>query len=307
MGDYVLEIENLTKRYKKYTVLEQVSLRCKRGHVYGLIGVNGAGKSTLMKCITGLSFQTEGTIRLFGQSVSAKKKTYLTRIGCMIESPAIDVNLTAKENIKAQRLLLGIPNETLDDELLEIVGLGYTGKKKARDFSLGMKQRLGIALALVASPELLILDEPINGLDPIGVVEIRQLLRRLCVEREMTIIVSSHNLPELYQTATDYIFIHQGKLVKELTLAELDNVCKQAIVIRTENPALCVSVLEDVLRLTEFKVLQDGTIKLFEGLDRLGEISTALVQNGAVLTFFGIQGDTLENYFLSIIGGEQHV
>lgn len=299
MNSTILQVNNITKSYKKHTVLDQISFSCKRGHIYGLIGVNGAGKSTLMKCIAGISFPTEGTIQFPNNKA--------TKMGCMIEAPALDLSLTAKENLKTQRLLLGIPNEEIEDELLETVGLTQTGNKKAKDFSLGMKQRLGIALALVASPELLILDEPINGLDPIGVVEIRQLLKKLCVEREMTIIVSSHNLPELYQTATDYFIIHKGKLVKELTLEQLDEACKQAIVIRSQDPALLTNVLEEKLQLTEFKVLRDGTVKLYEGLDRLGEISTTLVQNGIVLTFYGIQGDTLENYFLTCIGGEAHV
>lgn len=294
----ILKVENMTKRYKKHTVLDNISFSCERGKIYGLIGVNGAGKSTLMKCLTGISFPTEGKIqfRLGGR----------TSIGCMIESPALDFNLSAQQNLKAHRLLLGIPNEEMESELLEIVGLTQAGNKKAKDFSLGMKQRLGIALALMANPELLILDEPINGLDPIGVVEIRQLLKKLCAEREMTIIVSSHNLPELYQTATDYFIIHKGKLVKELTLEQLDEACKHAILIRSENPALCANVLEQQ-GFTEFKVLPDGTVKLYEGLDRLGEISTTLVQQGVVLTFFGIQGDTLENYFLTSIGGEANV
>lgn len=294
----ILKVENMTKRYKKHTVLDNISFSCERGKIYGLIGVNGAGKSTLMKCLTGISFPTEGKIQfpLGGR----------TSIGCMIEAPALDFNLSAQQNLKAHRLLLGIPNEEMESELLEIVGLTQAGNKKAKDFSLGMKQRLGIALALMANPELLILDEPINGLDPIGVVEIRQLLKKLCAEREMTIIVSSHNLPELYQTATDYFIIHKGKLVKELTLEQLDEACKHAILIRSENPALCANVLEQQ-GFTEFKVLPDGTVKLYEGLDRLGEISTTLVQQGVVLTFFGIQGDTLENYFLTSIGGEANV
>lgn len=294
----ILKVENMTKRYKKHMVLDNISFSCERGKIYGLIGVNGAGKSTLMKCITGINFPTEGKIQ-FPQGDR-------TSIGCMIEAPALDFNLSAQQNLKAHRLLLGIPNEEIESELLEIVGLTQAANKKAKDFSLGMKQRLGIALALMASPELLILDEPINGLDPIGVVEVRQLLKKLCAEREMTIIVSSHNLPELYQTATDYFIIHKGKLVKELTLEQLDEACKHAILIRSENPALCANVLEQQ-GFTEFKVLPDGTVKLYEGLDRLGEISTTLVQQGVVLTFFGIQGDTLENYFLTSIGGEANV
>ncbi|MER1999509.1 MAG: ATP-binding cassette domain-containing protein [Lysinibacillus sp.] len=297
MQKTILKTENITKRYKKHTVLHNVSITCEKGKIYGLIGVNGAGKSTLMKCIAGLTFPTAGVIT-FREN---------TRVGCMIEAPAIDLNLTAKENLRAQRYLLGIPNASVEQELLETVGLTQAGNKKAKNFSLGMKQRLGIALALLPNPELLILDEPINGLDPIGVVEIRQLLKKLCTEREMTIIVSSHNLPELYQTATDYFIIHKGRLVKELTLEQLDEACKQAIVIRSTDTAQTVSVLEEQLGLTDYKVMPDGAVKIYEGLDHLADISKQLVTSGVGLTFFGVQGDTLENYFLTLIGGEQHV
>ncbi|WP_336045915.1 ATP-binding cassette domain-containing protein [Solibacillus ferritrahens] len=297
MNTTILKAENITKCYKQQTVLDNVSITCEKGKIYGLIGVNGAGKSTLMKCIVGLTFPTAGVITFEPN----------TRVGCMIEAPAIDLSLSAKDNLKAQRLLLGIPNANVESELLETVGLTNAGTKKAKDFSLGMKQRLGIALALLPNPELLILDEPINGLDPIGVVEIRRLLKKLCTEREMTIIVSSHNLPELYQTATDYFIIHQGRLVKKLTLEQLDEACKQAIVIRSTNTVLTVNVLEQQLDVTNFKVMPDESVKVYEGLDRLAEISTKLVENGVGLTFYGIQGDTLENYFLSLIGGGQHV
>ncbi|MFF5995127.1 ABC transporter ATP-binding protein [Lysinibacillus sp. KU-BSD001] len=307
MNNPILKTTNLSKAFKKHQVLDHVSIECKQGRIYGLIGVNGAGKTTLMKCITGFSFPSSGSVMLFGENNQKKMQQERTRIGCMIESPAIEPNMTAKENLTFQRLLRGIPNEEIEQELLETVGLAQINKKKAKDFSLGMKQRLGIAIALLSNPELLILDEPVNGLDPIGVVEIRQLLKRLCEERQLTILISSHNLPELYQTATDYIFIHQGKVVKQITLDQLDEACRQYIRIECENPAHCASVLESKLQTTNFKVMPNGMIKLYDCLQQLGHISTTLVHEGVILTAFNLQGDTLENYFLALIGGEQHV
>lgn len=292
----ILEVQQLSKAFKKHQVLDDISFTIKKGRIYGLIGVNGAGKSTLMKCITGLSYPSAGSIKL-----------HHANIGCMIEAPAIEPAMTAKENLTFQRYLRGIPNEELEDQLLQTVGLQDAHHKKAKDFSLGMKQRLGIAIALLSNPELLILDEPVNGLDPIGVVEMRNLFKKLCDERGMTMIISSHNLPELYQTATDYLILHKGKLIKQLTIEQLDEACRQYILIDCDNPAHCSSVLETVLKFSNFKVLPSGVIKLYEGLTTIGHISTTLVQHGVVLTKYGLQGDTLENYFLSLIGGEVHV
>lgn len=307
MGETILKTNQLTKIYKKQRVLHDVSIELKEGRIYGLIGENGAGKSTLMKIISGISFPTEGSFELFGKSSNKEIQQQRKRIASMIEQPAINPDMTAKGNLKYHRYMRGIPNEELEDEILQLVGLMGTNNKKAKHFSLGMKQRLGIAIALLTNPELLILDEPVNGLDPQGVVEIRQLLTRLCEERQMTILISSHNLPELYLTTTDYIIIHKGKIMKQMTQQQLDEECRHYICIGCTAPEQCVHVLEAVLKTQNFQVMPNKTIKLYDFLEDLGDVSTALFENGITLTEFSLQGDTLENYFLTLIGGEQHV
>ncbi|OAB41936.1 ABC transporter ATP-binding protein [Paenibacillus glacialis] len=307
MIEHVLKTNNLTKIYHGVNVLHNVSLTLEAGRIYGLIGQNGAGKTTLMRLVTGLSFPTSGSIELFGHKGESNLQTERKRLGSMIEYPSLTLSMTAKENLKLHRIMRGIPNKEVEDELLKLVGLADTGKKKVKNFSLGMKQRLGIAIALLSSPELLILDEPINGLDPLGVVEIRNLLKKLCEERQMTILISSHNLPELYQTATDYIIVHKGELKQALTLEQLDECCKQHILIRCNEPEKLVSVLEMEFDTTNYKVMPDKTVKLYDYLDQKERVSRVLYENGIVVTNLSNEGETLENYFISIIGGDQNV
>ncbi len=306
MKNYVLKTNNLTKRYNGVDVLQGVSVTLEAGKIYGLIGQNGAGKTTLMRIASGLAFPTNGSIELFGQTDSTSLQLQRKRIGCMIEYPSLIPYMSAKENLKYHRIIQGIPNKDIEQELLNMVGLGNTGKKQAKNFSLGMKQRLGIAIALLGDPELLILDEPINGLDPLGVVEIRNLIYKLCEERHMTILISSHNLPELYQVATDYIIIHHGIIKKSITQAELDESCKHHILIGCDQPEKLVSVLELQLNTTNYKVMPDKTVKLYDYLDDRETVARALFDNGIVITEFSIQGDTLENYFISVIGGDRN-
>ncbi len=305
MKDYVLKTNNITKRFRSFTALENVSIELEAGKIYGLIGQNGAGKTTLMRIIAGLSFPTSGKLELFGHKGEKELQSELRRIGSLIEYPSLNGNMTAKENIKLHRIMKGIPDAKIDEELLELVGLKDTGKKKAKDFSLGMRQRLGIAIALLGNPELLILDEPVNGLDPLGVVEIRTLIKKMCEERQMTILISSHNLPELYQTATDYIIIDQGYVKKILTLEELDECCKHHISIICSKPEQLLQVLEMKLHTVNFKVMPDRSVKLYDYLDDMEPVIKTLFENGIFPTKFVAQGDTLENYFLSVIGGGQ--
>lgn len=299
-SEAIIQIEQLTKTYKRKNVLEDITLNLEKGKIYGLIGMNGAGKTTLMKCLLNMTTPSSGKITLFNG------KDTLKRIGMMIEAPAFFEQMSAKQNLEYYRKLKGIPNPSRIEEVLQLVGLENVDHKKTKDFSLGMKQRLGIAIALLSKPELLILDEPINGLDPKGIVSIRHLFKSLVEEHDMTILLSSHNLPELYQTATDYIFIHNGKLVKQLTLAKLEEACRQYIVIECENPAKAVTILEQQFDFTNYKLMPNGQIRLFDGIDQLADISTKLVQQGLRLTRFGLEGETLENYFLALVGGEQH-
>lgn len=306
MKEYILKTNNLTKSYNGVNVLDNVSLALKEGRIYGLIGRNGAGKTTFMRIAAGLAFPTGGDVELFGKKGDKLLESQRKRIGCMIEYPGFIPYMSAQENLRYYRTIKGIPSTTVEQELLELVGLENTGKKKAKNFSLGMKQRLGIAIALLGEPELLILDEPINGLDPLGVVEIRNLLNRLCDERDMTILISSHNLPELYQVATDYIIMHKGIVKQSVTLAELEENCKHHILIECDQPEKLVSVLEVQLGTTNYKVMPDKKIKLYDYLDNREAAARAIFDNGILVTEFSIQGDTLENYFISVIGGEQN-
>lgn len=306
MKEYVLKTDNLTKNYHGVDVLENVTITLEAGKIYGLIGRNGAGKTTLMRLVSGLTFPTDGKVELFGQSDGKIMQSERKRIGCMIEYPSIIPYLSAEENLTYYRITKGVPSKTIVSELLELVGLNETGKKKAKNFSLGMKQRLGIAIALLGDPELLILDEPINGLDPIGVVEIRNLLNRLCEERQMTILISSHNLPELNQVATDYIIIHKGRIKKLITLEELDESCKHHILIECNQPEKLVSVLEMKLGTTNYKVMPDKLVKLYDYLDNKELVAQAIFDDGIVVTNFSIEGDTLEDYFISLIGGDSN-
>lgn len=306
MKEHVLVVNNITKSYHGVKALQDVSVTLDAGRIYGLIGQNGAGKSTLMRIIAGHSFPTSGSIKLFEHTGEKALQIERKRLGCMIEYPSLTPNMTAKENLRLHRIMRGIPNKEIEDELLILVGLSDTGKKKAKNFSLGMKQRLGIAIALLGNPEFLILDEPINGLDPLGVVEIRNLLKKLCEERHMTILISSHNLPELYQTATDYIIIHKGQIKQTLTLSELEERSRHHILIECDQPEKLVSVIEMNLNTTNYKVMPDKSVKLYDYIDDKKAVAKAIFQNGIIVTNFSIAGDTLENFFISVIGGEKN-
>ena len=301
MSNVILRTENISKTYGKHRVLNNVSITLESGRIYGLIGVNGAGKTTLMRQILGLSVPDSGEIELFGKrgsETSSERK----RLGCLIEAPGLVTNLTAAQNLHLHRIMHGIAGKEIEPQLLEMVGLANTGKKKARDFSLGMKQRLGIAIAMLNNPELIILDEPINGLDPIGVVEIRELIKKLCEERGITILISSHNLPELYQCATDYIIIDNGEIKQEISLEELEEKCRHYLLIETNDKEKLSVVLETELGTKNFKVMPDGSVQLYDFTDEKDRVADVLFQNGVRTTEFSLKGDTLENYFISVVG-----
>jgi ABC-2 type transport system ATP-binding protein len=307
MIKYILKTDRLTKNYHGVNALKDVSVTLETGKIYGLIGQNGAGKTTLMRLVAGLSFPSSGSLELFGHTGEKALQMERKRLGAMIEYPSIIPNMTAKENLKLHRIMRGIPDKEVEDEMLELVGLTDTGKKKAKNFSLGMKQRLGIAVALLGNPELLILDEPINGLDPLGVVEIRKLLKKLCEEQQITILISSHNLPELYQTATDYIIIHKGEIKETLTLEELEECCKHHLLISCAEPEKLVSVLEMKLNTQNYKVMPNKTVKLYDYLSEKERVARVLYENGIMVTNLSKEGDTLEDYFISVVGGGKNV
>lgn len=306
MSEKILSLNNVSKSFGHYKALKNINIELEKGKIYGLIGKNGAGKTTMMRMIAGLSFPTKGTIELFGKSRSKEFTEELKRVGCLIEYPSMNGNMSAAENLKLHRIMRGIPNKEFEQQLLELVGLKDTGKKKVKDFSLGMRQRLGIAIALIGNPELLILDEPVNGLDPVGVVEIRNLIRSVCEKQKITVLISSHNLPELYQTATDYIIIDKGEIKKELTFNELEECCRHHLAIKCDDPQKLTRIIEIKLHTDNYKVMQDYTVKLYDSFEDLKYVSETIYSNGVVPVKFAVEGDTLEKYFLSVIGGSDN-
>lgn len=304
MSKEILRAEGVTKKFKNFTALNNVSITLEQGKIYGLIGKNGAGKTTFMRMAAGLGFPTKGNISLFGSENSADFQQELKRVGCLIEYPSMCANMSARENLKLHRIIRGIPNSELDNELLELVGLKDTGRKHIKDYSLGMRQRLGIAIAMIANPELVILDEPVNGLDPVGVVEIRNLIKKICEEKKITVLISSHNLPELFQTATDYIIIDKGEIKQTLTLEELEERCSHHIVVECDNPETCARVLEQQLHTTKYKVRKDKTIRIDDFLDDRKCVIKTFFENDIFPTKFAVEGDTLEKYYLSVVGGD---
>lgn len=303
---YVLEIKGLVKKYKSTLALDNINIKLEKGKIYGFIGQNGAGKTTLIRLITGLSFQTFGEIYLFGQTGEKQLQEQRKRMGCMVETPALYPNMTAYQNLEIQRIQRGIPDKKVIEDTLELVGLKDIGNKKVKDFSLGMKQRLGIALALINDPEFLILDEPVNGLDPVGIVEIRQLIKRLNKERGMTILISSHILEELYQTADHYIIISNGVILESLTQEELNDKCKRHLAIKVDDTLLAVTILEEELHAKNYQVMPDKTIRLYDYLDDIKSVSIALSRNNLIITGISLAGDNLEDYFIRRIGEGKH-
>lgn len=300
----LIQAENLNKRYRDTLVLDNVNLSIEKGKIYALIGQNGAGKTTLIRILTGLSFQSSGEIKLFSKKGITELEKQRKRIGSLIEGPALYSSMTAYENLEAERICRGIPNKENIEKVLKLVGMDKIGRKKVKDFSLGMKQRLGIAMALLNNPELLILDEPINGLDPMGIIEIRDLIQNLNEKKGITIIISSHILSELYQLATNYIIIDKGRILENITLGQLDEKCKKHIAIKVNDVPLATTVIENNLNTSNFKVMDDGTIKLYDHLDKVSEVSSILSQNGLIIMQITILGDSLEDYFVQLIGGK---
>lgn len=299
----VIELRNITKMYGKSTVLRNVSFSVKKGHIVGLIGPNGAGKTTIMKILGGLARQTTGEIILFG---SGERTEYnRQRISFMIENPIIDGSLTAAENMEFVRQVRGVADQSRCLQLLKYVGLEDTGKKSAKHFSLGMKQRLGIAMALLPDPEVLVLDEPVNGLDPEGIVEIRHILHDLCVKEGKTIIISSHLLAELSELCTDYVIINHGEIVEALSLEELLLHSRSYISIRTERTAETVTALEKALQIRDYRIMEDDEIRLYERIDDIATVSRTITDAGFTLLRLARTSDSLEEYYLSRVSADK--
>ena len=275
----VIKTNNLVKKYGQNLILDNVTITVNQGEFYGLVGDNGAGKTTLFRILSGQSYHSDGSYELLGLSGEKEIIKARKRIGAMIENPSFYPNMTIEQNLEYYRIQRGIPGKKNIDKVLKEVGLFEAKKKKFSNISLGMKQRLALALALLGEPELLILDEPINGLDPSGIIEIRNLLLKLNREKNITIIISSHILSELYNVATCYGFLSKGKLVEELSLEELNERCKSYLEINVTNPKKLSVLLEERLGYKNYKIMPDGVIHLFEKNPVNEEISKLAVDN----------------------------
>lgn len=304
MSEILLSTHGLTKAYGKQKAVDHVDIGIKKGAIYGFIGRNGAGKTTFLKMISGLSRPTEGEIEMFGYR-GRDLRQIRTRVGCLIEAPGLYGSMSAYENLYLKCMLFGIRKKNYIEEILKTVGLEDTGKKKTKNFSLGMKQRLGIGLALVGEPDLLVLDEPINGLDPQGIAEIRDTILKLNEERNMTILISSHILEELSKIATDYGIIHQGSLLQELTREELMKRCSERIEVALEHPKQALPVL-DKMGFTNYQVVDGEHIHIFERLNESGALNMELAKAGVMVKGISITNEELETYFLNLTGGARN-
>ena len=300
--EYVLETAGLRKQYGHFTALNNVSMHIPRGAIYGFVGKNGAGKTTLIRLICGLEQPTAGSYTLFGKPYTAKDiRNSRKRMGAVVETPSIYLAMTAEDNLKEQYRVLGLPSFEDIPQLLELVGLSDTGKKKAGNFSLGMRQRLGIAVALAGNPDFLVLDEPANGLDPQGIVEMRELILRLNREQHITVLISSHILDELSRLATHYGFIDSGSILKEITARELEAACRKCICITVDNSqALCTTL--DELGL-EYRITSDTEADIY-GQPNITELVQALTKKNCSVHSIREREESLENYYMNLIGGQ---
>ena len=304
MSEFIIETKHLTKQYGAQKSVADLNIHVKKGRIYGLLGRNGAGKSTTMKILLGLAEPTAGEILLWGKPLRGNEKKVLPRIGSMIESPGFYPNLTGTENLRIFAMLRGVPNTHAIQDALSLVGLPYQDKKLFSQYSLGMKQRLAIALAVMHDPELLILDEPINGLDPIGIAEVRTFIRELCDKRGKTILLSSHILSEIALLADDIGIIDQGVLLEEETFAELEQKSSRHIHFIVSDTAQAARILEDAFHETQFTVQDDHNLSLHNLDLPVEKIVSAYVRNGLEVFEAHTCEETLEDYFKRVTGGE---
>ena len=303
--EYILETQNLEKKYKKVKAVDNLSMHIQKGAIYGLIGRNGAGKTTLIRLICGLQKPTSGTYTIFNIPNTDKKIIKARkRMGAIVETPSIWLDATAEDNLKEQYKVVGLPNYDNLNEILKLVNLAETGNKKAKNFSLGMKQRLGIAIALVGNPDILILDEPINGLDPEGIIQIRELILKLNKERGITFLISSHYLDELSKIATHYGFVNKGKIIQEISKQDLEQKCKRKIEIKVSNEKECVKYLEE--KGIQYEVISDKIINIYDKMN-ISELAIALSNRNCVIDEFQEKEESLENYYINLIGGGENV
>ncbi len=299
--EYVLRTNALGKNYKHFKALNGLSMNIPKGAIYGFIGKNGAGKTTLIRLICGLQEPTSGGYTLYGRENTDKDIIKSRRrMGSVVETPSIYLDMTAEDNLKQQYLTLGLPSFDGVTEILKLVGLGNTGHKKAKHFSLGMRQRLGIAIALAGDPDFLVLDEPVNGLDPQGIIDIRELILKLNRERQITVLVSSHILGELSKLATHYGFIDNGRIVKEIRAEDLEASCKKCVRMEVSNTKALSYVLDEMQ--IDYKIITEKTADVYAKVN-ISRMAAALAKENCELISVQERDESLESYYISLVGG----
>lgn len=299
--EYVLQTNALCKHYRKFKALDGLSMNVPKGSIYGFVGKNGSGKTTLIRLLTGVQPVSSGDYTLCGaKSTGSEIYDARRRMGAVVETPSIYMGMNAAENLREQCRIVGVPDFNEIPEILELVGLAGTGKKKARNFSLGMRQRLGIAMVLVGNPDFLVLDEPINGLDPQGIIEIRELILKLNKERNITVLISSHILDELSRLATHYGFIDSGRIVKEISAGELEAACRKAIHVEVEDISAMARALDKIN--VDYSITGDNSADLFTKMSATKLINAISAENCEVFTM-SERDESLESYFMNLVGG----
>ncbi len=301
--EYVLETRDLTKRYGRFLALDKLTMHVPKGSIYGMVGKNGAGKTTLIRLICGLQEPSAGDYSLYGIPRRGRIEKARRRMGAVVEVPAIYSDMSAADNLRQQFRILGLPSEEGIPELLKLVGLENTGKKRAGNFSLGMKQRLGIAVALAGDPDFLVLDEPINGLDPQGIIEMRELILKLNRERQITVLISSHILDELSKLATHYGFINEGHMVRELSAAELEAASRKCVRAVVSDTRALARVLEATG--AEYEIVSQTEADIFSPVT-VSALAAALLGENCELVSMQEREESLESYYVNLIGGEDH-
>lgn len=303
----IIKTKNLTKYYGKLRAVDNVNLTVKKGEIYGFLGRNGAGKTTTIKMMLGIIKPSSGEIEMFGEDFKKEKRDTLERIGFAAEFSGFYPNLTGIENLKINTRLLGVQNMNAIEEALSIVGMWDERNKLIKKYSLGMKRRLGIARAIVHNPELLIFDEPTNGLDPIGIKETRRLIKALAEKRKITIFISSHILSEIQQLASTIGIIHNGKLLEEITFEELKKKNRKYIEVKVSDDAKACMLLEKKLDVYNYEVHEDNTIRIYSHYDMISEVNKMFVENDIDVVKLGLSEDNLEDYFIKLTGGDKIV
>ncbi len=297
---YVLEANGIYKNYGHFRALDGLTMHVPEGAIYGFVGKNGAGKTTLIRIICGLQSPSSGEYKLWGISNGDKSiRKSRRRMGAVVETPSIYLDMTAEDNLKQQCKILGLPSYDGIGELLRLVGLENTGKKKARNFSLGMKQRLGIAVALCADPDFLVLDEPINGLDPQGIVEIRELILKLNRERRITVLISSHILDELSKLATHYGFIDSGHIVKEMSAAEVEAACRKCVRVEVTNVSALASLMDEMS--VDYRIISDSCADVYAKLG-VSELAAKLEAKNCEIISMTEHDESLESFYIGLVG-----